>query len=147
MKKKGFSIIEALAALVLITIIISFAFLILIQARKTTRMNQEFLVANQVNVMISNYVTAYMQVDTHFEQLESFLGTNEQRTLNLASCNIYFDSNYCNLLFGLNINQKIYDDSFIMIEVFKKTNGTIRITIDVVYYETKTTQIEVFIHE
>jgi prepilin-type N-terminal cleavage/methylation domain-containing protein len=147
MKSKGFSLLETLAGIVLITIAISFAFLILVQARKNTKMNQEFLLANQVSSMMSNYLFAHMQLPAHFALLDSFVGANESRVLDQTACNLIFEVEYCSLLFGLELNQKVYDDTIVVIRVYQKSNSMIVVSIDVIYYETKTASREVFLHE
>jgi hypothetical protein len=146
MNHKGFTMIEALAGFVILVLVVSLSFSILIQSRKQSKMNQDYLLSHQVGLMLSNYVTRYFYEETHREAIGLFLGEEQERIINQDNCKDFFDSSFCEYLFEVSINHELYNDQRVIIKVHAPILSIVKIEISVVYATHKFSTNEVLIY-
>jgi len=146
MNHKGFTMIEALAGFISLALVVSLSFSILIQSRKQTKMNQDYLLSHQVGLMLSNYVTRYFYEETHRETISLFLGEEQERILNQNNCKDFFASSFCEYLFEVSINHELYNDQKVIITIHAPILSIVKIEISVTYATHKYASTEVLVY-
>lgn len=146
MNKKGLTMIEAMASIMIVSIVMVTTMTILVNSRMQARVNQERLVASQVGVMLSNTVTAYMSNVTNYNALVLLIDNQDSILLTTDSCSVSFDANFCERLYSSVVNGKTYDDSIIDIRVYRPISGIIKVTLEINYHMDRLVSIEGFIY-
>jgi type II secretory pathway pseudopilin PulG len=152
MSHKGLTIIEALAGILILSFVMVGTMTILINSRTQSKATEEYLIASQVGIMLSNYVTTYMTDEVNSSNLESFMdgyapGVN--RELNYLTCGTYFGNDFCDTLYNQPpIGGRTYNHENIMISVVKPIHATsiIKVTITINYFSSRMTSVEAFVY-
>ena len=144
--KKGLTMIEALASIMIVSIVMVTTMSILVNSRMQARVNQERLIAAQVGVMLSNAVTAYMSNPINYNALVTLIGDQDTLVLNANTCSTSFDANFCDRLYSSVVNGKSYDDQVITIQIYFPISGIIKVTLDINYHLDRIVSIEGFIY-
>lgn len=152
MNHKGLTIIEALAGILILSFVMVGTMTILINSRTQSKATEEYLIASQVAIMLSNYVTTYMTDDAHSADLKSFMegyASGVSRDLLPNTCGTYFDHDFCtNLFFQPPIGGRTYNHENIFISVVKPINAQsiIKVTITINYFSHRMTSVEAFVN-
>jgi len=152
MNHKGLTIIEALAGILILSFVMVGTMTILINSRTQSKATEEYLIASQVGIMLSNYVTTYMTDDANSQNLELFMegyAPGVSRDLTASTCTIYFNNDFCTNLFSQPpIGGRTYNHENIFISVVKPINATsiIKVTITINYFSSRMTSVEAFVY-
>lgn len=137
---KGFTMVETLASIVIITFVFTTALTIIVNLRKTTLMTNERIVAVNVAKMIRDEI----ENNYLYDDLNLLIDSGDYILTN-DNCAITELTGVCDL-FSYNVEGRSYSDSlsilFLEPDEFSINYGLIHFYVEIVYYENTSITIE-----
>jgi competence protein ComGC len=137
---KGFTMVETLASIVIITFVFTTALTIIVNLRKTTLMTNERIVAVSVAKMIRDEI----ENNYLYDDLNLLIDSGDYMLTN-DNCTITELTGVCDL-FSYNVEGRSYSDSlsilFLEPDEFSINYGLIHFYVEIVYYEDTSITIE-----
>ena len=149
---KGLTLIETLAAILIISIVMVSTMTILANARVQSRASEELLISGQVAIMFANYVTTHMNETENKEDLVTYMADVDPGivvTLNPETCEINFGQVFCDTIYHFQpIAGRTYNEDNVIVTMRKNTESehVIIITVTILYYLERQTSVEAYIY-
>lgn len=146
LSKHGFSTIEAIAAILIISLVLITAVTITINLRNQTIATEKRFEAVEVGTRIRTNISSF----SNYNLVKAWLDEtpNQEVSFNLNTCDAaLFD---CDVIFNILVNDTIYDDEITII--FPQVNDSVEFRIihyqiSIVYYESRDVIIEGMIYD
>jgi competence protein ComGC len=143
--KKGATLLEALIAFIILSLVFSASLTIIVNSKKQTQITQERI--NAVNV--ASMVRDKIESEYTYDDLAALIATTDVTVTN-SNCNDSGITGICDV-FNETIGDVVYDDLitlvFLQANTTSQTYQIVHFTLEVVYWEELSVKIEGVIYE
>jgi competence protein ComGC len=143
--KKGATLLEALIAFIILSLVFSASLTIIVNSKKQTQITQERI--NAVNV--ASMVRDEIESEYTYLDIAALIATTDIEVIN-SNCNASGITGICDV-FSENIGDIVYDDLitvvFLQANTTSQTYQIVHFTVEVVYWEELSVKIEGVIYE